>query len=224
MARKKKTDVLQEKYRYALQDKEVPLLVLDPKWHDLFPEHEKPARIRELEKKLSKLLKQQGNANTDLVELTKTKRELMKQIVVNMDDGSKPDSQIKFFRKDKSQRMIREINERLEEAQEEVKRLPDEITAANLELLLACMEECYTTMVYNTREIDSLQKKVLELREELKQYLLRKQDMEIKNTAMYSYMHDLLGARIMEVFDDGSERIWKNEEDTIGENGTTETD
>lgn len=74
-------------------------------------------------------------------------------------------------------------------------------------------------MVHNTKEIDTLQKRVLELREELKQHLLSKQDKEMKNTAMYSYMHDLLGPRIMEVFDDGSERIWKEDEDSIGGGG-----
>lgn len=222
MAKKKKNEDLEEKYRYALQGKEIPLLVLDPKWHNLYPEHEKPSNIKSLEKKLNTLIKKQGNANTDLVELTKTKRELMKQIVVNMDDGSQPDSPAKFFRKDKSQRMIREINERLEEARRELETLPDEISAANMDLLVACMAQCYTEMVHNTREIDILQQKVLAFREELKQILLSKQDMEMKNTAMYSYMHDLLGARIMEVFDDGSERIWKDEDDSIAGEGQKE--
>lgn len=215
MAKKKKNEDLEEKYRYALQGKDVPLLVLDPKWHTLFQEYNKSSNIKALEKKLNTLIKKQGNANTDLVELTKTKRGLMKQIVINMDDGNKPDSQMKFFKKDKSQRMIREINERLEEAQRESETLPDEIAAANMDLLVACMAECYTEMVHNTKEIDVLQKKVLALREEIKTYLLSKQDMEMKNTAMYSYMHDLLGAKIMEVLDDGSERIWKEEADNL---------
>ncbi len=223
MAKKKKNGELEEKYRYALQGKEVPLLVLDPKWHTLFQEYNKPSNIKDLEKKLNTLIKKQGNANTDLVELKKAKRELMKQIVVNMDDGNRPDSQAKFFKKDKSQRMIREINERLEEAQKESETLPDEIAAANMDLLVACMAECYTEMVRNTREIDILQKKVLALREEIKNYLLSKQDMEMKNTAMYSYMHDLLGAKIMEVFDDGTERIWKDEADNLTGEGKKET-
>lgn len=224
MAKRKKNEELEEKYRDALQGKEIPLLVLDPKWHDLYPEHEKPSNIKALEKKLNTLIKKQGNANTDLVELTKTKRELMKEIVANMDDGSQPDSPAKFFRKDKSQRMIREINERLEEAKVESETLPAEITAANMDLLVACMAQCYMKMVHNTREIDVLQQKVLALREEIKKALLSKQDMEMKNTAMYSYMHDLLGAKIMQVFDDGSERIWKEEADNLTGEGQKETE
>lgn len=46
----------------------------------------------------------------------------------------------------------------------------------------------------------------------------------MKNTAMYSYMHDLLGAKIMQVFDDGSERIWKEEADNLTGEGQKETE
>ena len=46
--------------REALKGKKVPILVLDRRWHTLFPQGEKPAEIIQLEEKLNELLKGQG--------------------------------------------------------------------------------------------------------------------------------------------------------------------
>ena len=46
--------------REALKGKKVPILVLDRRWHTLFPQGEKPAEIIQLEEKLNELLKRQG--------------------------------------------------------------------------------------------------------------------------------------------------------------------
>lgn len=39
------------------------------------------------------------------------------------------------------------------------------------------------------------------MRVELKKKVLIKQDKELKNTEIYSYMHDLLGPDMIEIFD-----------------------
>ena len=197
-------------YRRALKDKKLPLLTLDPRWHELFPDHAKTSEIKNLEKKLNKLIKNQGKANTDIKAYEQAKKKLMLNIVQNMDDGSAPDSEAKHVKKDKSGKLIREINQKIVEAEEALKVLPAEIQEANQELLVVCMRVCYERLINNTREIEHLADWILEAREELKDRLLLKQDLEIKNTAMYSYMHDLLGAEVMEIFDKDKE-IWKGE-------------
>lgn len=40
-----------------------------------------------------------------------------------------------------------------------------------------------------------------EVRIELKKRLIRKQEMEQRNNAIYSYMHDVFGAEVIEIFD-----------------------
>ena len=46
--------------REALKGKKVPILVLDSRWHTLFPKGEKPTEIQNLEDRVNELLKRQG--------------------------------------------------------------------------------------------------------------------------------------------------------------------
>lgn len=212
MARRTKKEQYLEDYAQALKGKQLPILTLDSKWHELFPDKEKTGEIKRLEKELNKLLKQQGKANNDLIELTKAKKTLMENIVMNMGDGTEPDRDVRAKKKDKSSEMIHEINQKLQEADELLIHIPEEIKEANQKLLVACMDVCYSRLVANTERIEQTGEKVLQLREELKELLLEKQDLEIRNTNMYGFMHDLLGAEVLEVFDRMQGRtIWKGE-------------
>ena len=49
-----------EEFKKALADKQVPILVLDEKWHRLFAVHGKPDEIHETENELNALLARQG--------------------------------------------------------------------------------------------------------------------------------------------------------------------
>ena len=46
--------------RSALKGREIPILVLDARWHTLFPKGEKPEDIVQLEEQLNEHLKNQG--------------------------------------------------------------------------------------------------------------------------------------------------------------------
>ena len=52
-----------EEFKKALADKQVPILVLDEKWHRLFAVHGKPDEIHETENELNALLARQGKLN-----------------------------------------------------------------------------------------------------------------------------------------------------------------
>ena len=212
MPREKKNELQEDynQYSRALKDKKVPLLVLDQKWHELFHEHAKTSEIKSLERKLNRLVKKQGKANTDIVEFRKAKKVLMKTIVNNMDDGMKMDSEEKFLKKDKSQKMILEINDKIEQAKQLLEEIPIEIKEVNEELMIECMKVCYERLITNTQQIEHLEKWIMQTRDELKDNILLKQDLEGNNTAMYTYMHDLLGAEVMEIFDKDKE-VWKGE-------------
>ena len=67
--------------------------------------------------------------------------------------------------------------------------------------MLATMDCCYTTMQENTEGIKEISKWVTDVRVELKKQLVRKQEMEQRNHAIYSYMHDVFGAEVLELFD-----------------------
>lgn len=198
------------RYWDALQKKHVPLLTLDPRWHQLFPDHMKSKRMLQLEKKLNKLIKKQGQTNNDLKDYEKTKKILMENILNNMTDGSENDSPIRNMKQDKNQKLLDELHEKIMEAESLQDELPIEIRNVNHELLIESMRICYETLVQNTEDIEKEEAWIMEARKELTNHILVKQDMEIRNADTYRFMHDLLGAEIVDIFDK-DHKVWKGE-------------
>ncbi len=202
-------------YLDALKNKQIPILVLDQKWHELFPDHRKTDEIRKLEKDLLDLIKQQGQSSNDLKEYDKAKKIIMENIVNNMTDGYEPEAELKFKKQDANQKILDELNQKTSEAEELQRKLPAEIQRANKELLIACMDVCYKELTDNTAVIEELDAWINAAREELKNRILEKQDREMRNTELYRYMHDLLGAKVVEIFDKNN-HVWKgNVEENI---------
>lgn len=195
-------------YMQALEGKKIPLLPLDVRWHALFPDHRKTKEIKQLEKELNTLLKKQGQTENDLKDYDKAKKVLMKNVVDNMTDGHESDSPIRIRKQEKNQKLMAELNDKIAEANVVKEQIPKEILAKNRQLLIACMRVCYQELMDNTAEIEEKETLIKELREEIKGYILRKQDMEMRNTEVYKYMHNLLGAEVVDVFD-REHRVWR---------------
>ena len=212
--KKKKSEEmeLEEKYIEALRRKRVPLLTLDPRWHQLFPDHLKTKKLAKLEKNLNKLIKKQGQTNNDIKEYEKARKVIMDNILQNMTDGHELDSPIREKKQDANQKMLEELKEKIREAEELQDRLPDEIKEANEELLFESMRICYETLITNTREIEEEETWIQTVRAALTEHILHKQEMEIRNTETYKFMHDLLGREIVEMFDKDHD-VWKGEEE-----------
>lgn len=201
---------LEEKYTKALKQLNVPLLTLDPRWHQLFPDHLKTKKLKKLEKNLNKLIKKQGQTNNDLKEYDKARKVLMENILNNMTDGSDLDSPIRSKKQDKNQKLLEELQDKILEANKLKDSIPHEIKLANQELLIESMRICYETLITNTERIEQEEHWITNAREILKEHILVKQDMEIRNTETYKFMHDLLGAKVLEIFD-ADHNIWKGE-------------
>ena len=61
--------------------KQLPIVILDERWHRLFPEKDKSPEVKRLEKNLGTLLKRQGQITNDLKALRKIKSDIMKEII-----------------------------------------------------------------------------------------------------------------------------------------------
>lgn len=94
-----------------------------------------------------------------------------------------------------------ECNEKLEKYQDELLDLPGQIQRVNHTLMLATMDYCYESMQENTQQITEIAQWVKYIRIELKKNLVRKQEMEYQNRQIYTYMHDLFGADVIDLFD-----------------------
>ena len=56
-------------------------------------------------------------------------------------------------------------------------------------------------MRQNSRDIREISDWVTQARIDLKKKLIRKQEMEERNQEIYSYMHDVFGADVVDLFD-----------------------
>ncbi|NLK27915.1 MAG: hypothetical protein GX306_06185 [Clostridiales bacterium] len=186
----------------VIKNRKLPILTLDSRWHEIFPEEEKTSEIKDLERKLNELLAKQGKLVNEIKDYKKIKKNLMNEIVANMDTNSGPTSKQREKKLDRNKQYILEINKKIDDEMEELSRLPYQIKEINEELLVESISICYDRISKQMVEINEISDWIKKAREELKIKILQKQDMENKNTLIYSYMHDILGAELMERFDE----------------------
>lgn len=194
--KEKKTD-----FHKVIKNKKLPILTLDVRWHELFSEDDKTEEIRDLEQKVNNLLKKQGKLVNDIKDMKRLKNSLIKDIMVNMDIGTDLIGKAKEKKLDKNKQYITELNEKINAAMDELSEIPYQIKEENEKLMVESMNLCYERIAVNKTEIEKIAGWIAQIREELKNKILIKQDMETKNNLMYTYMHDLLGAELMEGFD-----------------------
>lgn len=195
---RKKHDV---NFENVVKNRKLPILTLDARWHELFPDDKKTSEIKELEQKVNNLLKKQGKLINDVKDMKKLKSNLLKDIVVNMDISTDIMGKAKEKKLDKNKRYIQELNDKIDQDMDELGEIPYQIKEANEELVLASIDIFYNRLLSNRDEIKEITEWIAGVREELKNKILLKQDMEAKNDLIYTYMHDLLGAELMEKFD-----------------------
>lgn len=185
--------------------KKVPILTLDAKWHELFPDYDKPANIRELESNLNRLLRKQGKLISDIKGMKVLKPQLMDEIIVNMGADGTKEGILKAKKLDRNQKLLKDIGNKMTQVEDELIKVPYEIKVANEQLMIESAKVCYQRIQTNKKVIEDTNQWILKTRNELKEKILIKQDLEIKNTSVYAYMHDLLGADLLENLD--NERI-----------------
>ena len=191
-----------EAFEAAIRASRVPVLVLDQKWHRLFALSGKSEEVKALEQEITELLARQGKLTEEEKSLKKAKSELMKQVVDNMEgaeaakEGSKENQKL-----DDARKQLEEVNTKLAAVSDELLDVPREIKEKNNELMLLTMQFAYEKLRANTDEINQISDWIAQVRIDLKKNIIRKQNREINNKEMYSYMHDLFGKDVMFLFD-----------------------
>ena len=184
-----------EVFKPALFGKRIPVISLDNKWYKLMAGIVHTPHMQELENQLKELLKRQGKINTESKQIRASKAKLMEEIVGVMDEQGGKEKQADYSAR------INALNQKLEEYQDELMDLPKEIDQVNYELMLETMEVCYDLIAENTRHINEIASWIADMRIELKKNVVRKQEAELKNQQIYSYMHDIFGAEVIDIFD-----------------------
>lgn len=185
----------------ALGGRKIPILTLDNKWHQLLQQFEPDKKRTKLEEELNALLKKQGKANTETKEYKKLKKKLMDEIVRYADDAASGRDKEAENKLNDNKRLINECNQKIEEYEEELLTLPEKIDQVNKKLMLKTMETCYDVLKKNRKEIDETAEWIAMIRVELKKRLIRKQEQEQMNQDIYTYMHDVFGPDVIDMFD-----------------------
>ena len=206
-----------DRYISALVGKKIPILTMDAKWKLLFSDGDNDLlqaasgsrvrekmtpEIRELAAKLDSLIDEQTALRNKSKEIKKLKRSLMAEIIDLRgklgEIASAPAAQKKF---DDQTRLINDCNDRLKDNEEALIGLPEEIYDTNYQLMLLTMDICYNRMHQNSDEIETIDKWLSEVRVELKKQIIHKQEGEIENFNLYSYMHQIFGPEVIDLFD-----------------------
>lgn len=190
-------------YSDALVGKDVPILFEDQKWQQLFTLSPKTAKIKQLEAELIKLVSKQEKVREKIKDVKRLKKKLLGEIVVLRDDANKNPKQSKKIESqiDDHTRLINECNEKIEECEDNMLGLPRDIYQVNYQLMVETMNLFYKRMHDNTVEIDAIDEWVSQVRVKLKKNVIRLQEKEIENFNVYSYMHNIFGPEVIDLFD-----------------------
>ena len=189
-------------FKQALIGKKVPILVLDQKWHRLFAIHGKTDEIKKIEGELGVLLAKQGKYNSELKDLKKLKSKLMSNIVENMDESKENvDSKLREKTLEQDKKLIDDINVQIDEKEDLLLEIPGEIKELNEQLMILSMDYFNDKIVKNREEAREIDEWITNIRIELKKNIVKKQNREINNKEIYSYLHDIFGPEVLELFE-----------------------
>ena len=186
----------------------MPIITLDNSWHQLISEIKTP-KIIALEKELNKLLKEQGKLNTDYVEYTKLKKEMLDTILELTHDAFEEKSDDAIKKIEHQQKMILKINEKLENIEPRLDEIPGEIKQTNATLVEESVRLCYGYINAYNEKSKILDEEIVAIRDTLMKKTEEKKSYDKKSNQLYQYLHHLVGPNFIEKTDNV---YWEQEE------------
>ena len=190
-------------YMSALEGKSIPILTLDDKWHQLFTQTEMTPEIESLADELNALVDRDAKIRTETKKIKKLKKTLLSEIVPLRDKANKSGGNNAAIEKEISERtrLINECNEKLDSHNDELLDLSRQIYDVDYKLMIETMKACYDTLHTNTEYIKGLDEWISKVRVELKKNVIHLQEAEMENYNLYSYMHQIFGPEVIDLFD-----------------------
>lgn len=191
-----------EVYMSALEGKSIPILTLDNKWHQLFTQTEMTPEIEQLADQLNSLVERDGKIRTETKQIKKLKKTLLSEIVPLRDKSNKTGGDPAIEKEiSERTRLIGECNDKLDGHEDELLDLSREIYDIDYKLMVETMRVCYERLHENTDYIKGLDEWISRVRIELKKNVIRLQEAEMENYNLYSYMHQIFGPEVIDIFD-----------------------
>ena len=124
----------------------------------------------------------------------------MDDIVQNMDDEN-DNSAEREKKRQENKKLIDEVNEKIAEEEDRLLEIPKEIKDANERLMILSMDYFYSKIRVNHTEAQEIEEWIAQVRIDLKKNIIREQNRTINNKEIYSYLHDIFGAEVLDLFD-----------------------
>jgi len=187
-----------------LNNKSLPLLTIDNRWYELFSYLSKTTSISSLEKKEKELVLKEARLNDEINEYRKEKKILMAKFIKNENSGIKAVNSKKEEKKvelDDYTKDIDRLNEKISNGKESLEKVKKELEKCNLELVVETMIALDEILLNNEKSIEDINKFIVQTKNEIKKQIMIKHDIKQEDKNIYSYMHNILGADIMQEFD-----------------------
>lgn len=178
----------------------MPIITLDHSWHQLIKEIKTP-EIERLEKKLNDLLKEQGKLNTDYVEYTKLKKEMLDKILALTHEAFDLKSEDASEKIQDQQKMIFKINEKLATTEPRLDIVKAEIQETNSTLVDESVNVCYEHINKYRGLSHTLDDEIQAIRTILMKKTEEKKLSDKKSEQLYQYLHQLVGPQFIEKLD-----------------------
>ncbi len=182
----------------AIQGKGLPILTLDPSWHALFAMRGKSVEIKNLERRLTDLLKEQAKLNSANKNMHEKKKQLMTNIIHSMSEDDDDNRRLKTRQKD----MIEKINADVIDNEDRLNVIPDQIKRVNEQLLMETFRQVYYEISINKQEIDELDAKIDNLRVELNNRIMEKDSKEEYNHGVFDTLKNIVGMSSINVYEE----------------------
>lgn len=199
-AKKERPVILEELDTTHIEKQKLPIITLDNSWHQLIAEIKTP-EIKVLEKELNGLLKEQGKLNTDYVEYTRLKKEMLDMILQLTHEAFELGSEEAVKKIDDQQKMVLKINEKLEEIEPRLDVIPGEIQKTNSILVNQTAKLCYGHINDFRKNSHRLEEEIQIIRATLMEKTEQKKGYDKKSEQIYRFLHKIVGPEFIEKLD-----------------------
>jgi len=178
-----------------------PLLILDPLWQEQF-RNKKTEKITYLETKIKDLMKENARLKEAEQALIKKKKECLNQIRMLAEDIHKFKNHEAIKASEVFKTAVCNINSELDEIGKQADKLPDELEAANRELLAETVSIIYFSMRESQDRLKTISPEIERLRSEIQHLVTEQIECEEEAARTYQLLHKMVGRGVVNILDE----------------------
>lgn len=170
----------------------IPLLIENKDWVQIFG-RSKNKEIQKDKVALLELITREKELVKKLEDTKSDKKRMMAKIITLSDEINNNNKVENISILEESQQDMNRMNEEIDDIMFELEMMPRSIREANLKLLESTVKHAYMELVEKEEELEKINGELSELREKLRDYIVRKCDNEERINKIYSFLHNSLG-------------------------------